>query len=414
MQRLDFIQPAGETPAIPVKKSCQKTTLIDPVVPIMTNKQRVHAALEGKPVDRCPVTAMYNQLYHDDHFSELTGLSPWRRHEWLAMSPERHAEIFCRMHEAAPFELLQPHYAPPRAWRERQEFVERDGHPFRHDRETDEWVRLDMASASGHASDYRANETRYVFTHEDIARRLPIPRWEEALRNGANDYLDAVVREFGRDEFILSGGVIGTLYSCGWHVGQTNLFAMLIEEPELVTALCERITACNLVEIRRLATAGGDAIYIDDATATSDMVSTQMYERFSLPYMTAMVAEIHRLRHKAILIYFGGVMDRLELLAATGADGLSYEASMKGYTNDTAEIARRIGERMTLFSNIDPLAVLQNGTDEELAVEIHRQIEAGRTARGFILSRQPDYSRHAVGTGAAVHWNESTDECRMS
>jgi uroporphyrinogen-III decarboxylase len=99
-----------------------------------------------------------------------------------------------------------------------------------------------------------------------------------------------------------------------------------------------------------------------------------------------MVAEIHRLQHKAILIYFGGIMDRLELIAATGADGLLPEASMKGFVNDTAEIARRIGDRMTLFSNIDPVAVLQDGTDADLDAEIRRQIEAGRAARGFILS----------------------------
>ena len=62
------------------------------------------------------------------------------------------------------------------------------------------------------------------------------------------------------------------------------------------------------------------------------------------------------------------------------------EASMKGYVNDTAEIARRIGDRMALFSNIDPVGVLQNGTDALLEAEIRRQVQAGRHARGFILN----------------------------
>jgi hypothetical protein len=42
----------------------------------MNNRQRVHTALEGNPVDRCPVTASYNQLYYPDRFSALTG-RPW-------------------------------------------------------------------------------------------------------------------------------------------------------------------------------------------------------------------------------------------------------------------------------------------------------------------------------------------------
>ncbi len=353
----------------------------------MTNKARVHAALEGKPVDRCPVTSLYSFLYQQDHFAELTGLPQWRLQQWLADSPEAHVELYARMQAAAPFELLQPqHSAPSRAWRVRQAFVEKDGHPFRHDRETGEWVQLDVAAASGHATDYHANEERFVFSTADVDARLTVTPAAQQLADGANDYIDAIVERFGREEFILSGGVIGTLYSCHWHVGLTNLFSLLVEEPVLIDYLSEKILAQNLEAIRRFAAARGDAIYIDDATATSDMISPAMYERFSLPYMQAMVAEIHRLGHKAILIYFGGIMDRLELIAATGADGLLPEASMKGFVNDTAEIARRIGDRMTLFSNLDPVAVLQDGTDAELAAEIRRQAEAGRAARGFVIS----------------------------
>jgi uroporphyrinogen decarboxylase len=98
-----------------------------------------------------------------------------------------------------------------------------------------------------------------------------------------------------------------------------------------------------------------------------------------------MVREIHRLEHKAFVVYFGGVADRLDLIAETGADGLLMETSMKNYVNDIATTAEKIGERMTLFGNIDPVGILQNGTDEELEAEIGRQIEAGRKARGFIL-----------------------------
>jgi uroporphyrinogen decarboxylase len=99
-----------------------------------------------------------------------------------------------------------------------------------------------------------------------------------------------------------------------------------------------------------------------------------------------MVREIHRLGHKAILIYFGGVTDRIEQIASTGADGVSVETSMKGYVNDIADIAARVGDRLTLFGNIDPVGVLERGRDEELEVEIIRQVAAGRECgRGFII-----------------------------
>jgi hypothetical protein len=48
----------------------------------MNQKQRARAALAGEPVDRYPVTALYNMLYYQDHFSELTGLPAWKMHAW--------------------------------------------------------------------------------------------------------------------------------------------------------------------------------------------------------------------------------------------------------------------------------------------------------------------------------------------
>jgi uroporphyrinogen-III decarboxylase len=85
------------------------------------------------------------------------------------------------------------------------------------------------------------------------------------------------------------------------------------------------------------------------------------------------------------VIYFGGVMDRLEQIAATGADGFSMETTMKAFVNDIGAIARRIGGRITLFGNIDPLGVLEQGADEALEAEMRRQAEAGRLGRGFVM-----------------------------
>ena len=352
----------------------------------MTNRERVHAALEGRPGDRVPVASLYHFLYWDDHFAELTGLPAWRRHWWHACSPEEYVRVFSVMREQTPFELLQPHGAPARAWRDQCEFAERDGVGWCHNRKTGSWQRLDARTASGHATDYHANETQHVFDREDVRRRVTVSPAEALVAEGRNDYAEAVVGRFGREEFVVTGGVIGTFYLCHAHFGLTNLFALVVEQPDLVAYLSARLLEQNIEIIRQHAAAGGDAVYIDDACTTCDLISVAHYERFSLPYMRAMVEEIHRQGMKAILIYFGGIADRLEQIASLGADGLLFETSMKGYVNDVREIAGRIGRRVTPFGNLDPVGVLQNGTDEALEQEVRRQHEAGRLARGFVLS----------------------------
>ena len=350
----------------------------------MNSKYRVYASLEGKPVDRNPVTVLYNQLYFQDHFSELTGRPQWQMQSWLYSTPDEYLQVFTRMIDQVPFEILQPELAPTRHSLAHTGFIEQDGRHYLLDRVDNTLTLLD--SISGHAKDYVANETQHVFNKQDVIEWVKVMPATKMIASGQIDYIDAVVSKFGKDHFILSGGVVGVIYECGHYVGQTNALAMLLEQPELIDYLSQRITEQNIETIRALASAGGDAIYIDDATATSDMISASTYQRFSLPYIKTMVEEIHRLNHKAIVIYFGGVSDRLDLIIETGADGFAMETSMKNYTNDIYTISQKIGSRMTLFGNIDPLGLLQDGSDSELEAEINRQASAGRLARGFIMS----------------------------
>jgi len=353
----------------------------------MNSKQRVHAVLEGKPVDRFPVTAIYNYLIHDDFFAKVTGEPQWKLDAWLnAPDAAGYLHYYRKMRQAMPFEILQPHpWAPNPTWCARQEFVIKDGKPFRHDRSTNEWFPI-AETKSGHARDYHANEDAHVRTAKETDEKIVIRTAEQQIADGLNGWIEAVVSEYGTEHFILSGGVVGTFYACGWQLGQTNVLSLMREDPELVHHMSKKVLAQNIEDIRRFAKAGGDAVYIDDATTTNDMISVDDYEEYSLPYITQMVAEAHRLGQKVILIYFGGVADRLEQIASTGADGLVIEASMKGFTNDIEVAVARIGRKITLFSNIDPIATLQDGTDEQLRAEIKRQCTAGRKGRGMVVS----------------------------
>lgn len=349
----------------------------------MTNKQRVHAALEGKPVDRNPVTVLYNFLYIRDHFEELSCVPQSQVLRWLYAEPDEYLAIYKRIMQQAPLELLQPELAKSHRERANAEFIEIDGRSYLRDRQTGDLSLLD--TISGFPVDYAANQIQFVFDRRDADERVKVVKAEEQVAGGALDYVEAVVRDLGPDQFVLSGGVIGTIYSCGAYVGQANALAMLRTDPELMDYLCHKILEQNIEHIRALASAGGDGIYIDDATATSDMISVKDFERFSLPYMKAMVDEIRRLGQKSIIIYFGGVTDRLDQIASIGADGLSVETSMKGYVNDLGEIARHIGRRVTLFGNLDPVRTLERASDEDLEHEMRQLAEAGRSARGFIM-----------------------------
>jgi uroporphyrinogen decarboxylase len=88
----------------------------------------------------------------------------------------------------------------------------------------------------------------------------------------------------------------------------------------------------------------------------------------------------------AVVIYFGGVADRIAEIASLGADAISVETSMKSYVNDLGEYAAVVGDRACLWGNLDPVRVVQDGTDEELRRAIAEQVAIGRRSGKFIIS----------------------------
>ena len=171
----------------------------------MTNKERIHNALEGKTVDRMSVTVLYNQLYYQDHFAELTGKEQWELHKWLNSDPDEHVAIYKEMISKTPFEILQPQGAPSRYSREDIEFVIKDGKPYIYDKREDRYTPVVTETVSGHPVDYQANQTQYVYSIDDVKEQFRLHKAEDMLAGGSNDYLDAVITKLGSDNFILSG-----------------------------------------------------------------------------------------------------------------------------------------------------------------------------------------------------------------
>lgn len=367
----------------------------------MTSKERMYAAIEGRPTDCCPVSSPYIMLSNADHWCDVTGEPVWRFYDFCGSADsEAIKAVYRQFAEVLPYDVVQPFYALGREERAHTEVIHRDGVPFLHYKSTG---RLEPVPSSIHdaGSGGGENETRFVFSKEDAKRRMRIRSAQELLDEGIAEHLELLVSLFGDEKFIISGGSVNTLYTISRHVGMTELFAMLLEEPELIHYMCELVTQQNIEKYRAFAKVGGDAIYIDDATATSDMISPAMYEEFSLPYLTRQVKEIQRLGKKAILIYFGGIMDRVEQIASTGADVLVMECAMKGFTNDYSEVSQRLGGKMCLAGNLNPYDDIEITTDEEHDRRVTDLLKLGS-----------DYGRFYLSTGSPLTPNTPISRIR--
>lgn len=353
---------------------------------MITPKQRVLAVLHGRAIDRFPVVAPYLFLTQCDHWCEITGQPAWTFYEWLIQEPSEHVRMYDVFYRLLPFDMMQPWPGPTREERENLEVVHQGERHFYRDRRTGELTPL---NEDLHQREGPANQIRRIYDRDDVQRLVPRRSAQEILASGVYDHIQEARRAFP-DSFLMNG-VVGTFWQCTAWVGETNLFSLLYDAPELIHYLSARLLENTIEDIRALAAAGEDAIYIDDALTTNDMISVDFYERFSMPYVKPMVDEIHALGKVAVLIYFGGVADRIPQILSLGADALNVETSMKSYVNDLAEISAQVGDKMCLWGNIDPIGVLQNGTEEELRRAIAEQVEIGRRT-----------GRHMISTGSPI------------
>lgn len=356
----------------------------------MNGRELMLTAIEGKTLERFPVIVPYVFLSNADHWTEVTGEPVWKFYEWAISDPDTHAKGYLPFYDAMPFDVFQPFDPVLREDRECTRIIHRDGRAFYHDKRNDSLrpvpERIHEAGSGGGEP-----ETRFIRTKHDIPARIPAVKAETLAQRGINDNLNAALPRF-QDKFTIGRGVVNTFYGCVAHVGMTNFFCMLKEEPELIHEISKHILDSNIEAIRAAAMTDCDAIYIDDATATCDMISVGMYEQFSLPYLTQQVKEIKRLGKKAVLIYFGGIADRVEQIVSTGVDLLMMEASMKGYVNDYAAILRQINGRCCLAGNLNPYDEVERLSDADLQQAVKRQAEAGRRIAG----------RHITSTGSPL------------
>lgn len=167
----------------------------------------------------------------------------------------------------------------------------------------------------------------------------------------------------------------------------TNGLLALLDDAGKAHACLEALSegaialGCGQVE------AGAEAVLISSAFAGAGFISPRHYEEFVRPYEKKVIARI-RARHN-VPVYThtcGAISDRLELMAATGTNGIDTLDPPPIGNADLADAKRRTTGRLFLKGNLDPVNTLLLGTPETVAAAARHCIEVAAPGGGYILS----------------------------
>jgi MtaA/CmuA family methyltransferase len=124
----------------------------------------------------------------------------------------------------------------------------------------------------------------------------------------------------------------------------------------------ELLEICVQVEIafaRIQVQAGADIIGLGDAVASQ--ISPAMYRRFALPYEKRIFAAVHEMGALARLHICGNTNRIIADMVTSGADIIDLD-----WMVDMKSACEKFGDRVSFLGNMDPVAVMLQGTPEKI------------------------------------------------
>jgi hypothetical protein len=170
--------------------------------------------------------------------------------------------------------------------------------------------------------------------------------------------------------------------------GYESTLAALILAPDRVTACLDRLADGAITLALGHLAAGADAVLISSAFAGAGFLSRAHYRRFVLPHERKVIDAVRRARPEAVLYTHtcGAIGDRLDLMEATGTDGIDTLDPPPLGTVHLAEAKAWAGDRLFLKGNLDPVGTLLQGTEAECFEAAIDRIRTGKPGGGYILS----------------------------
>jgi len=163
-------------------------------------------------------------------------------------------------------------------------------------------------------------------------------------------------------------------------------FLALAEEPERSKAVLGRLAESLAGLAAAQAGLGLDAVKISSPYAGARFISPRYYKEFVLPFEARIASAVLDRGGFVYTHTCGAVGDRLEFMAEAGVSGLECLDPPPLGDVDLAEAKTRVGGRLFIKGNVDPVHTLLRGPLPAIEADVRARLAAGAPGGGYILS----------------------------
>jgi uroporphyrinogen decarboxylase len=159
---------------------------------------------------------------------------------------------------------------------------------------------------------------------------------------------------------------------------------MMFDDPQLTHQLLQIVTDSVIDYLKAQVATGAQSLMVFDTWG--GMLSSKNYQQFSLQYMQQIVTAVKtdpECQNVPIVLFTKGGGQWLEAMADTGCDGLGLD-----WTVDITQAKARVGDRVVLQGNMDPVVMNANlsSVENEALQVLQGYGHHGETDKGHIFN----------------------------
>lgn len=160
--------------------------------------------------------------------------------------------------------------------------------------------------------------------------------------------------------------------------GVEGLFRDFYKNKDFVRQVLDFTTEVCWCYTRRFIEAGIEIIYLSDPSASGDLISRKHFAEFVAPTLSRMVSNIKGAGSETLLHICGDITPHLDAIKEIGPAILSFD-----YKVDLGLAKTKLGDKVCLAGNVNPVGVLEFETPQEVARVASECVRTG--GAGFIL-----------------------------
>lgn len=358
----------------------------------MTSRQRFLTALQGGKPDRLPVTTHWvtgyflQQVAHLDEqaFYDRFGLDPI-----LYLAPHRPDPAKGQYYDPdqGSVGFLESRRIVTDNWRFQSEPIPGCEHPT---------TRWSIVTPKGSLSMVLETDAYSSWVIEPLVKRKrdidligefgTAPRCDvEVVQRAARDYGErGLVRSYVCcfDLF----GQPGTWQDATCLVGTEKMIMATYDDPQWVHEFLQILQRRKAAYLESMAGAPYDILELGGGSASSTVISPQLFDDFVAPYDAPLIEIAHRRGQRVAYHTCGGMMPLLERIAAMQPDAMeTFTPPAMGGDADLAEARRRLPRGICMIGGFDQFHFFTGGSPDDTRREVRRCFAAAGSDGHYIL-----------------------------